>query len=267
MTEVFDYHRASGPILLSSPHDGAAFPEELVKRYQPKALENEDRDWFVTELYSLIENSNISFIKANYSRYVVDLNRSYSGEVLYPGQMETGLCPLSSFSGKPLYEKDCAPSAEEIEERIEQYWLPYHQHIQSELERIKSMHGYALLWDAHSIKAEVPGLFSGVLPDLNFGTNSGKSCDPEIARSLVVLSEQQANYRVVKDARFKGGYITRNYGRPEENVHAVQLEINQSTYLKDSENPLIDDAKQGRLSTLLVELLECFAARSAQLLK
>ncbi|NKB37943.1 MAG: N-formylglutamate deformylase [Gammaproteobacteria bacterium] len=259
MPDLFECRSGNSPLLLSSPHDGADFPAKLIEQLNPIALINQDRDWFVTELYRFADKMDVSFIRANYSRYVVDLNRSPEGELLYPGRMETGLCPLTTFNGEALYAENCEPDESEIKSRINRYWLPYHLKIEEELERIKSIHGYALLWDAHSIRAEVPQLFDGVLPDLNFGTADGKACKPDIVNSLLSLVKQYSDYKFVLNGRFKGGYITRHYGNPENNVHAIQLEINQSTYLGDKLLPELDKRKSDKLSALLEQLFGLLA--------
>ncbi len=255
MPDLFEFRQGTSPLLLSSPHDGAEFPAGLSEQLSPLALQNQDRDWLVTDLYNFTENMDVSFIRANYSRYVVDLNRSPEGELLYPGKMETGLCSLTTFNGEALYRDNCSPDENEIQSRISSYWLPYHQKIKAELERIKSIHGFAILWDAHSIKAEVPQLFQGVLPELNFGTADGKACRADIINSLLKLVEENSDYSLVLNARFKGGYITRHYGDPENNVHAIQLEINQSAYLSDKLPPELDKGKSEKLSALLEQLL------------
>ena len=256
MPEIFEYHQGNSPILISSPHDGSRIPAELLSRFTETGKCNSDCDWFVSKLYNFIKETDISYIKAEYSRYVVDLNRSPEGELLYPGLMETGICPLNSFSGDPIYVKGKEPDESEIQARIENYWWPYHNHIRSELERIKKIHGQVILWDAHSISGEVPLLFDGELPDLNFGTANGASCHLSLVDELIKIAKQNSDYSVVLNQRFKGGYITRHYGDPANNINAIQLEINQSNYLGDSLPPLIDEHKSPRLSQLLQQLIQ-----------
>lgn len=256
MPEVFEYHQGHSPLLVSFPHDGVAFPSELKAGLSEVGLGNVDCDWFISKLYPKLKKLDVSYLKAVFSRYVVDLNRSTEGELLYPGKMETGICPLTSFDGEDIYKNGDEPTEDEIQTRIGSYWRPYHNHIESELERIKSLHGYAILWDAHSIRAEVPNLFEGVLPDLNFGTDDGRSCQAQLTDKLVSQSEEYSNYSVVLNGRFKGGYITRHYGDPDNDIHAMQLEINQSTYLRPSKEPSIDNEKVNKLSELLEQLIQ-----------
>ncbi|MDH3230857.1 MAG: N-formylglutamate deformylase, partial [Alphaproteobacteria bacterium] len=199
------------------------------------ALTVPDTDWHVDLLYDFLGDLGASVIAATHSRYVVDLNRSPDGADLYPGRDTTELCPTTSFDREPLYRDGREPDGAEIARRVSQYWEPYHTALAAELERLRATHGVALLWDAHSIASEVPRFFEGRLTDLNIGTNGGKSCDPPLARRVMAVAEAGAasGYSVVLDGRFRGGYITRHYGRPDASVHAVQLEQSQRTYMDE----------------------------------
>ena len=106
----------------------------------------------------------------------------------------------------------------------------------AELARLRSLHGHAVLLDAHSIKSVLPWLFEGRLPDLNLGTASGSSCAASLRTQLAAVLAGQAQFSHVVDGRFKGGYITRHYGHPAQQVHAVQLEMCWRCYL-DEERP------------------------------
>ena len=260
MSDVFEYHEGESPILISFPHDGTDFPSHIKHKFNRHGRKNTDCDWYIYELYRNILDKSISFIKPAISRYVVDLNRSPDGELLYPGRMETGICPLTTFNGMPIYLPGKHPDAEEIRGRIESYWQPYHQHLQAELNRIKDRHGYAILWDAHSIRGEVPELFAGVLPDLNFGTADGRSCGEAIIDPIVKHAGNASDCSIALNGRFKGGYITRRYGDPEKGIHAIQLEINQNNYLEDSEVPKIDYNNTQQLSHLLQSLFQLLCA-------
>lgn len=256
MPDVFEHHRGDGPVLVSFPHDGTDIPTRIRTGLNEFGLENTDCDWYIYELYNRVLAPEISFVRARYSRYVVDLNRSPAGELLYPGKMETGICPLTTFDGSPIYLPGKQPDDREIRERIETYWQPYHNHIRAELRRIRDRHGYAVLWDAHSIRAQVPGLFGGVLPDLNFGTADGRSCAQEIIEQVTGYAAQASTYSVVLNGRFKGGYITRHYGDPGNGIHAIQLEINQNNYLEDTDNPKTDHKKTRQLARLLHSMIQ-----------
>ena len=256
MTEkVFTLHRGKRPLLVSLPHVGTEIPNELQGRYVPHALEVEDTDWHLASLYALAKHIGASLLAPRYSRYVIDLNRPPENTPMYPGANNTELCPTRSFSGQPLYQAGSEPDEAEIEHRRGTYWQPYHDALAEELERIREKHGYVVLWDGHSIKSELPWLFEGKLPDLNLGTAGGTSCAASLRIALAHLLETQSNYSHVVDGRFKGGYITRHYGRPSENVHAVQLEMCFSCYMHEEPPYMVDAGLAGRFLPLLRSLL------------
>ncbi len=215
-----------------------------------------DTDWHVARLYEFAQDMGASMIVANYSRYVVDLNRPPDDEELYPGQLATGLCPLQSFAGEPVYKDGEGVTDAERRDRVTHFWRPYHDRIASELSRLRDEHGNAYLWDAHSIPGVVPTLFDGELPALNVGTWDGRSCD-EYAQQAVVAVARQSGYEWVLNGRFKGGYITRHYGDPARDVHAMQLEIAQRVYM-DEGSRTWDESRARRLQKTLKALLEAF---------
>jgi N-formylglutamate deformylase len=231
--ELLRLRRGSAPLLVSMPHVGTYLPPELAGRMTEAGLAVPDTDWHVDRLYDFLDELGASVLSPTHSRYVVDLNRPPDGTNLYPGQDTTALVPTDTFAREPIYCAGQAPDEREIAERIERYWRPYHDALRGELERIRSAHGYALLWDAHSIASELPRFFSGRLPDLNFGTASGTSCAPAIESAVFEVARGVAGYSAVLNGRFKGGYITRAYGRPAERIHAIQLELAQRTYMDE----------------------------------
>jgi N-formylglutamate amidohydrolase len=194
MSAVFDFIDGESPLLVSIPHDGRELAPGMAARMTTAGRALPDTDWHVRRLYDFAEELGASVIAANYSRYVVDLNRSADDVALYPGQVSTGLCPLETFAGEPIYSGNAELSEAERRARVETYWRPYHDRLQQALARIVDRFGYALLWDAHSIRAEVPLLFDGRLPDLNIGTNAGASCRDD-------LPGQQAPWRQPRPIR------------------------------------------------------------------
>ena len=252
----FKFKSGSVPLLVSMPHTGTYVPPELAKRLTPEALALPDTDWHLETLYDFIDDLGASLLVATHSRYVVDLNRPPDDANLYPGQDTTGVVPVDTFHKQPLY-LGAPPDAKEAEGRIEIYWKPYHAKLTEELGRLRDKHGYALLWDAHSIFSVLPRFFPGKLPDLNLGTADGKSCAPGIGESLL---KEVTRYGAVLNGRFKGGYITRRYGNPAHAVHAIQLEINQRTYLADGSRTEWDDAKAARLSAVLRDACEALVS-------
>jgi N-formylglutamate deformylase len=238
----FILNTGTAPLLVSMPHIGTDIPAELRGEYVPRALAAEDTDWHLDRLYNCLPALGASVLRPRYSRYVIDLNRPPDDAPMYPGAANTELCPTRFFTGDALYREGRAPSAEERRRRRETFWQPYHDALRGELERISAAHGFVLLWDAHSIRSEIPWLFEGVLPDLNIGTAGGASAHASIAQAAAEAAARYADVTRAVDGRFKGGYITRHYGDPAHHVHAVQLEMCQGLYMSE-QPPYGYDAK------------------------
>ncbi len=258
--QPFELIQGEGPVLITVPHAGTGLAPGMAERMTDDALRLPDTDWHVDALYQGAMRYGCSMLRATYSRYVVDLNRPADDTPMYPGQANTGLVPDQSFDGAPLYKAGAAPSHEEIQQRTASYWHPYHNALIAELDRLKSRWGWAVLWDAHSIRSTVPRLFEGRLPDLNFGTFDGKSADGSLAERLMAIACEDGRYTNVLNGRFKGGYTTRHYGRPDERVHAVQLEISQICYLADEIMTFELSAEKTEALGALIERLIAAAA-------
>ena len=199
----------------------------------PLARTVPDTDWHVEQLYAFARAAGAAWLEASLSRYVIDLNRPPDDAALYPGQLSTGLCPAQSFTGAPLYAA-AAPDAAEIATRRTHYWEPYHVRLGALLAEARARHGYAVLLDAHSIRSQVPRLFTGRLPDINVGSNDGWSCAGELSAAVMDVVAAAPGFTSVLDGRFKGGFITRHYGHPAQGVHALQIELVQAAYMDES---------------------------------
>lgn len=258
--DIFRLHEGTTPLLVSLPHDGTHLPEKIAARMTPTARRVPDTDWHTARLYAFAHALGASVIQPFHSRYVADLNRPPDDHSLYPGQNTTSLCPTEAFSGEALYLPGQAPSGEEIAERRQLYWQPYHDALQAELERLKARFGRVVLWDGHSIRGRLPYLFDGQLPDLNLGTAEGKSCRPELQARLEERLVGDLRWSQVSNGRFKGGYITRHYGRPDDGVDAIQLELVQDTYMDEQSTEYLPGRaqllQQGILKPLLETVLE-----------
>jgi N-formylglutamate deformylase len=252
---VFSLHRGSTPLLVSLPHCGTLIPEPMLNRMVPQARALEDTDWHLAELYAFVRDLGASLIVPHHSRYVIDLNRPPDNASLYTGVNTTGLCPERFFSGEPLYRPGEQPDPTEVAQRRELYWQPYHDALQGELVRLQSAHRYALLLDGHSIKSELPWLFSGRLPDLNLGTADGATCAPSLRSTMSHVLQAQRDFTHVVDGRFKGGYIVRRYGRPLDGVHAAQLEMCWTCYMLETPPYRIDPQRSARLVPVLSSLV------------
>jgi N-formylglutamate deformylase len=253
--DTFALHRGTAPLLVSLPHDGTEIPDAIAARLTPSARRVPDTDWHVSRLYAFARELGASMIVPRYSRYVVDLNRPPDNASLYPGQNTTGLCPIVQFSGDPVYQAGAEPSNAEIAERIGAYWRPYHEALAAELARIRAAHGRVVLWEGHSIRSVVPFLFEGELPDFNLGTAGGTSCSAALQSRLEAILAAAREHTHVVNGRFKGGYITRHYGEPKQDIEAVQLELAQRNYMDEDTFGYLDEiaAKTQRVLRALLE--------------
>jgi N-formylglutamate deformylase len=231
----FRFRQGTRPLLISMPHVGTHVPPALAARFTDEARHVPDTDWHLEQLYDFADALGASVLVATHSRYVVDLNRPPDGASLYPGQSVTGLCPVDTFDDTPVYANAAdVPGEEETAQRRDAIWQPYHRQLQAELDRLKAAHGTIALWDAHSIRSVLPRFFEGKLPDLNLGSANGASCAPELAQVLLGIATSAPNHTGVLNGRFKGGHITRAYGDPSRGIHAVQLEMTQSSYMQEA---------------------------------
>lgn len=226
-----EIHRGTAPLIICLPHTGSDIPDELVGEFVSPWLATKDADWWVDKLYAFATDLGATTVRTRLSRSVIDVNRDPSGASLYPGQFTTGLCPRETFDGEPLY-KIAGPDAHEIERRRQSYFEPYHVALRDEIARICRQHDRIVVYDAHAIRSMVPNLFNGELPNLNIGTNDDLSCDPALTRAVEAACDAGAFTRVT-NGRFRGGWITRHYGRPEIGIHAVQMELACRGYMDD----------------------------------
>ena len=252
--ETYRCRIGNAPLLVSIPHAGTRLPENIATQMTPAALALPDTDWHVDVLYDFLDALDATVIVATHSRYVIDLNRPPDGTCLYPGQTETGLCPTTTFDGEPIYTGS-APDAVQIESRRDQFWQPYQDCLRKELDRLRARHAQVVLWDAHSIRSEVPVFFEGQLPVLNLGTNSGRACNEALAESLLAMAQQASKFPAVLNGRFSGGYITRTYGKPADGIHAVQLELAQRSYMNEASPFRFDAGKAAEIRPVLRHLL------------
>ncbi len=248
---VVDVTSGISPLVLSMPHCGTHLPEGVAGCLNKLGQGVPDTDWWIDRLYDFADEFHATTVRANLSRYVIDLNRDPSGNSLYPGRTTTGLCPVETFEGEPIYLPDREPTTDEIDARRRDYFDPYHHALEEALAHAKRAHGFAVLYDCHSIRSVVPRLFDGTLATINIGTNGGASCAPVLEHAVVAECAAQDEFSHVVNQRFKGGWITRHYGQPSNGVHALQVELTQSAYMEEVPPWTFDDTKAHRLRTVL----------------
>jgi N-formylglutamate deformylase len=249
--------KGDSPIVLGLPHAGTHVPEDVAEKLNENGLLLADTDWHVDRLYDGLL-AGATTVRATFHRYVIDANRDPDGGSLYPGKNTTGLVPVTDFDGRGIWRE--APDASEVSRRLAAFHAPYHAALREELARVRALHGVAILYDCHSIRSHIPFLFEGWLPDFNIGSNQGATCAPFVERSVLDICSKTEGYKTILNGRFKGGWTTRHYGKPSENIHAIQMELAQSTYLTAEAAPwTYDSAKSARLRQSLTQILTALA--------
>ncbi len=249
----------STPLLINVPHAGTYIPASIAATMTADALRVPDTDWYVDTLYDFAPSLGASLMVATHSRYVVDLNRDPQGAVLYPGADNSELVPLTRFDCDPIYRAGKTPDADEVVRRRDTYWQPYHARLRQRIDQLRARHGHVVLLDAHSIRSQVPRFFDGKLPDLNLGSDAGRSCAARLAGMAMDVLSDTTVFSAIRDGRFKGGYITRHYADPAAGVHCLQLEIAQAAYM-DEDPPWAWSARRASsLQLLLIRLIEALA--------
>ena len=251
--------RGDGPVVLGLPHTGTFLPSGIAARLNSRGKGLDDTDWHLHTLYDGLLSSATS-VRATFHRYVIDANRDPEGASLYPGQNTTGLVPLTNFDGQPIWSTE--PGEDDVAARRRDFHAPYHAVLAAELERVRARHGVAILYDCHSIRSRIPFLFDGTLPSFNIGTNGGVSCAPAVEAAAAAVCRSAPGYDTVVNGRFKGGWTTRHYGRPEMGIHAIQMEIAQSTYMDEAPPWDWRPDLANRLRPVLAEVLGAVQAAS-----
>ncbi|MBD9371857.1 N-formylglutamate deformylase [Rhizobium sp. ARZ01] len=253
---VFEVRQGTSPVILGFPHTGTDVPVEIRARLNDNGRILADTDWHIFELYDGLLD-NVTTVRATFHRYVIDANRDPEGGSLYPGQNTTGLVPETDFDGAPIWKDGEAPDADDIAARLRDFHAPYHAALAAEIERVKAIHGVAVLYDCHSIRSHIPFLFEGKLPDFNVGTDMGRTCAKAIEAATFEVCAKADGFTSILNGRFKGGWTTRHYGKPETGVHAIQMELAQSTHLSSETPPFAyDPAKAKRLRIHLKTILQ-----------
>jgi N-formylglutamate deformylase len=252
----YRFRQGSVPLVVSIPHCGTWIPPSLSRDMTDAALLRADTDWHLPQLYDFLGGLGASVIASTHSRYVVDLNRPPDDVNPYPGKDTTSLCPIDTFDKQPIYRAGNTPALKAILARVERYWLPYHRRLAGELARVRREHGVAVLWDAHSIVSVAPRFFPGKLTDFNLGTGGGASCNEVLSGRLLAALGRHREFRTVLNGRFIGGHITRHYGRPADNIHAVQMEMTQANYMDEHSPFTFREDLAARVRPLLREQLK-----------
>ena len=223
------------PMLISAPHCGTQVTEQFKACVaDEQILTLPDTDWYVHQLYSFATQLNIPLIHAVYSRYIVDLNRQLPGEQnLYANTSRvTGLVPLRTFAGQPIYAPGMEPSDDEIAQRIALYHRPYYEKISEILAMLQQKFPIVMLYDGHSIKGQVQTIQAEPFLDYMPANRSGLTCpDAFIDAATEVIQDSGAS--CIANGPFQGGNITRSFHDQRQNILTFQMEISQRIYMNE----------------------------------
>ena len=239
--------RPFAPVIFTSAHSGRAYSPDLMPgvRLCAHSLRRSE-DCFVDDLFAAAPAHGAPLLAANFPRAFCDANRE--AWELDPGmfferlpnwvnttssRVSAGLGTIAKVvaSGEPIYEMKL-PFAE-AERRIFTYWQPFHDTLARLIEEMKTRFGYCLLIDCHSMPSNGQGKRPGGRPiDFVLGDLHGAACASRVTRAAeMVLSNK--GYLVRRNDPYAGGFITRHYGRPGNDVHVLQIEVARSLYMDE----------------------------------
>ena len=268
MTDWLNVIEGDAPLIVAFPHVGTDLAD-VGHQFRSPWLARRDADWWVDDLYAFAADMGATMVSTRISRSVIDLNRDPSGASLYPGQATTELCPTTTFEGDPLYAGE-TPNEAEIARRRALWFDPYHAALHVQIDRLRTRHPRVVLYDAHSIRSHVPRLFDGELPQFNIGTNGGRTCDAALSAALEAVCAASGDSHVL-DGRFRGGWTTRHYGKPEKGVHAIQMELAIRGYMNEPVTPTeanwppaFDPMRAAALTDTLYDIMKAARAFALQ---
>lgn len=208
-------------IIASIPHGSSRVTEEMKKMMKDKAILT-NNDWFLNELYSFLIELDITSLSADYSRYVIDVNRSLEKK-LHMGSYSKSLVYMKTTFNKNIYEMPL--SMEEIENRINDIYLPYHHLLRNEINRILKKMNKVYLFDLHSFYAQSTA-------DVVLGTREGNTCSQRFL-DVVYRAFTSEDFKVkIDEEGLRGGYIVSQYSTID-GVEAIQVELRYTTYIEN----------------------------------
>ncbi|WP_412058655.1 N-formylglutamate amidohydrolase [Bartonella sp. DGB2] len=246
---TFAYFEAApliAPILFNSPHSGRLYTPYFLALSQLNSHEiRRSEDAYVDWLFQDVPRFGVAFMSAYFPRAFVDLNRdSYELDpalfqeplpafIPPPSQralLGLGTVPAIVAQNRFIYhDKLCF---HEVFSRIESYYCPYHRHLKAALTRIKKMFGFTILIDCHSMPSHPPSYGLHRQADFVLGDYYGTTCPPSLS-AFVGNFLQESGYTITFNRPYPGGFITCQYGQPEQGIYALQLEINRRLYLNE----------------------------------
>ena len=272
--------RQTVPVVVASPHSGSLYPAAFLSQAAlPLAALRRAEDAFVDDLFAAAPALGMPLLAARFPRSYVDANREpyeldpgmFEGPLPRPLNHRTtrvaaglGMIPRVAASGEAIYRGRV--SSDEIEQRLEGCWRPYHAALSMLIEQTHRRFGSAFLIDAHSMPSSASGVGSRERDhrvDIVLGDNHGESCAPD----LVDCAERWLGahgLRVQRNQPYAGGFTTQRYGRPGLARHALQIEINRALYMDEARHEKLPTA--GAVERLMTGLLEEIAGQALAVL-
>jgi N-formylglutamate deformylase len=263
--------RLAASAVFNSPHSGRDYPAELVRRSRlTRQGLRASEDVLVDALFAAAPGHGAPLLAATAPRAWLDLNRAPSelDPALIRGVRTQGLnqrvaaglgvIPRVVSEGARIYRGKI--TLEEAQARIRDVHEPYHAMLEALLARARDAFGMAVLFDCHSMPTEAlraAPRVQGVCPEIVLGDRFGAAAS-RVLVSFTQRAFERAGFVVARNAPFAGGYITQRHGRPQQGVHAIQIEIDRGLYLDQARlEPLpAFDRIQARLSRVIGELVE-----------
>lgn len=239
-------HGGVVPFLFNSPHSGDEFPEHFLDRSQlARASLRKASDLYVDRLIAPVGQNGATLMMARLPRSYIDLNREPFEldprliEGVLPPEANTrslrvtgGLGTVPRVIGDQIEIYAGKLSLDEVLERIETAYLPYHRRLGQAMAQCHQQHGRAVLVDCHSMPSTIGPRAGRVLPDIVLGDRFGTSCAPVLMDQLEAIL-RRLGLRVERNQPYAGGYITEHYGRVTTGWHAIQIEINRALYMDE----------------------------------
>ncbi|MDO5648440.1 N-formylglutamate amidohydrolase [Paracoccus sp. (in: a-proteobacteria)] len=262
-------------VIFASPHSGRDYPDWFLENTDlslPVLRSSEDA--FVDDLIACAPDFGAVTLTARMPRAVVDLNRGpdemdpkiVRGVPRQPLNQRTmaglGVIPRVVSQGRAIHRTPI--DRPEATRRINAYWRPYHAALAALMAQTRARFGQAVLIDMHSMPQDALIHLTGAPPDMVLGNRHGLSAAARITDTVCQAVESQG-WTIRRNSPFSGAYIAQNYGRPAQNMHVLQLEINRSLYMNESEvTPRPDfDRFAARLARVIERLARIGGAQDA----
>lgn len=231
-------------VIFASPHSGCVYPDWFLENTRlPMPALRSSEDAFVDQLIACAPAHGAVALSAQVPRCVVDLNRGADeidplvvrGVPRHPLNQRTlaglGVIPRVVSQGRMIHERPIDRA--EAERRIAAYWRPYHHALGALISEARARFGQAILIDMHSMPHDALNHLHGPRPDMVLGNRHGLSAAARVSDAVTSAVEAEG-WRIRRNSPFSGAYICSAYGRPGQNVHVVQLEIDRSLYMNEA---------------------------------